>query len=1006
VAREIIVNSESGEIRAAVLEDGVLVDLFIERSLHPRYAGNIYRGTVENVLPGMQAAFVDVGLERNVFLYVDDALAGRNGREGRIVREADGEEITVPNKKPRSIKDILKPGQEIMVQVSKEPIGTKGARVVTDITLPGRYVVLMPTVDYVGVSRRIDEDGERDRLKKIAQAAKPKRMGVIVRTVAEGLSQEEIASDIQFLVRLWRRIQARGRRAKAPALLHKDYDLVFRLVRDHFAEDVTQFVVDEPDDLKKVNDLVKMFPEPMRDKVHLYTGQEPIFDSYGLEEEIARALRRKVWLACGGYLVIDHTEALTVIDVNTGKFTGSTCLADTVLKTNLEAATEIARQMRLRNIGGIIVADFIDMDDEDHQKQVVRKLEESLARDKTKASVLGFTQLGLVEMTRKKVQQGLAESMMKVCPMCDGRGRILSEETLAFRAMRAIKKEALSTSQPAMLVLLHPSVAAVLIGTGGSNLAALEEETGKAIYVKGSFDQKVEDIVVAAVGTREDVEKKALPVAAGDLIDVVIEEPHMTNSRDGIARLEGYVIDVEGAGRMIGTRVKAKVTKVFKTYARARLVSTDDSVAQAEQAQEPGAGDQVPAARAQGSAGKDQTAAAGAASVAGTTGTRVATATPASVAGVVPASATAAVPAPVPAAAATPVSAPATAAVPIPTPATAPAAAASPVPTPTPATAPAAAATRVPAPALAPASGSVANTVQPRAQDQEKNQASRKAQPTRRGRAQAKASSKAKQQANPQDPKKAQPAQAEQQAKLQDPEKAQPVKATRQAKPEQERKAVGQTQGVRQSAEELQPAPDKDANADKPAASSSTRGTKRNGRRSRRGSGRAKAGGQPAEPSPAPAASQAAAQPAEQAVAQPTSAVKQAGTGPSLAVKQAGAEPSPSVKRAGAEPTPAVADAVTAAGPATSAPPAAHGAAATATEAADASPPRRPSSRSSRRGGRQARAARARKAARAAKAAASDAAAAAAAAASAGAGQTDAAGGAQNETGQETMQAT
>ncbi|MBP7164435.1 MAG: Rne/Rng family ribonuclease, partial [Firmicutes bacterium] len=450
MGREIIVNSESGEVRAAILEDGVLVDLFIERSLHPRYAGNIYRGTVENVLPGMQAAFVDVGLERNVFLYVDDALAGRNGREGRIVREADGEEITVPNKKPRSIKDILKPGQEIMVQVSKEPIGTKGARVVTDITLPGRYVVLMPTVDYVGVSRRIDEDGERDRLKKIAQAAKPKRMGVIVRTVAEGLSQEEIASDIQFLVKLWRRIQARGRRAKAPALLHKDYDLVFRLVRDHFAEDVTQFVVDDPEDLKKVNDLVKMFPEPMRDKVHLYTGQEPIFDSYGLEEEIARALRRKVWLACGGYLVIDHTEALTVIDVNTGKFTGSTCLADTVLKTNLEAATEIARQMRLRNIGGIIIADFIDMDDEDHQKQVMRRLEESLARDKTKASVLGFTQLGLVEMTRKKVQQGLAESMMKVCPMCDGRGRILSEETLAFRAMRAIKKEALSTSQPAM----------------------------------------------------------------------------------------------------------------------------------------------------------------------------------------------------------------------------------------------------------------------------------------------------------------------------------------------------------------------------------------------------------------------------------------------------------------------------------------------------------------------------------------------------------------------------
>jgi len=869
VGREIIVNSESGEVRAAILEDGVLVDLFIERSLHPRYAGNIYRGTVENVLPGMQAAFVDVGLERNVFLYVDDALAGRNGREGRIVREADGEEITVPNKKPRSIKDILKPGQEIMVQVSKEPIGTKGARVVTDITLPGRYVVLMPTVDYVGVSRRIDEDGERDRLKKIAQAAKPKRMGVIVRTVAEGLSQEEIASDIQFLVKLWRRIQARGRRAKAPALLHKDYDLVFRLVRDHFAEDVTQFVVDDPEDLKKVNDLVKMFPEPMRDKVHLYTGQEPIFDSYGLEEEIARALRRKVWLACGGYLVIDHTEALTVIDVNTGKFTGSTCLADTVLKTNLEAATEIARQMRLRNIGGIIIADFIDMDDEDHQKQVMRKLEESLARDKTKASVLGFTQLGLVEMTRKKVQQGLAESMMKVCPMCDGRGRILSEETLAFRAMRAIKKEALSTSQPAMLVLLHPSVAAVLIGSGGSNLAALEEETGKAIYVKGSFDQKVEDIVVAAVGTREDVEKKALPVVAGDVIDVVIEEPHMTNSRDGIARLEGYVIDVEGAGRMIGTRVKAKVAKVFKTYARARLVSADGSLAQDEQPQEPGPTAQVPAAKAKEPAGANE----------------------------------------IPAVAA-----------------------------------------------------------QPRAQAQGKNQASQKAQPVQQSRSQAQA-----------------PAQAQKQGKPQDSEKPQ-------AKPEQEGKTGGQVRGGNKPAKELQPEPDKGADVDKTSAvPSSAKGSKRNGRRSRRGSGRAKANGQPAKPSPAPAAGQADGSVLEQAGAQPAPVAVDVSAlaGATTSTPQ----PAPDAAAAGAVAGDAARVAADAAAGAAAG-------AATAPEAGDTAPPKR---RPSRRGGRQARAARARKAAKAAAAAASG------ASDGAGAGsaaQTDASRTPKREAEPETIQAT
>ena len=479
MAREIVVNSDNGEVRAAILENGKLVDLFVERSVHPRYAGNIYKGVVENVLPGMQAAFVNIGLERNAFLYVDDALAGRNGRNSRMVREADGEEISVPRKKSTSIKDILKPGQEIMVQVTKEPIGTKGARVVTDVTLPGRYVVLMPTVDYVGVSRRIEEEGERERLRKIAQSSKPRRVGVIVRTVAEGKNQEEIASDIQFLVKLWRRIQGRNRRARGSTLLHQEYDLAFRLVRDHFAADVTKFAVDDPKEHRKVLDLSRMYSETMRDRIHLYTGQEPIFDTYGLEEEIARTLRRKVWLSCGGYIVIDNTEALTAIDVNTGKYIGSTSLADTVLKTNLEAAEEIARQLRLRNIGGIIVIDFIDMENDAHQRKVTDKLEEALARDKTKATVLGFTHLGLVEMTRKKVQEGLAESMTKVCPTCDGRGRILSEETLSFRAMRAIKKEALSTDQPAMLVLLHPSVAAMLIGAGGYNLSALEQETGK-----------------------------------------------------------------------------------------------------------------------------------------------------------------------------------------------------------------------------------------------------------------------------------------------------------------------------------------------------------------------------------------------------------------------------------------------------------------------------------------------------------------------------------------------
>jgi ribonuclease G len=592
VSKRIIVNSENGETRAAIVEDGMLADLFIERSLHPRYAGNIYKGVVENVLPGMQAAFVNVGLERNVFLYVDDALAARGGHDMKAAESGD-DDSPPPSKKERSIKDILKTGQEIIVQVTKEPIGTKGARVVTDITLPGRYVVLMPTVDYVGVSRRINADGERDRLRKIAQSAKPRKMGVIVRTVAEGRSEEEISNDIQFLVKLWRRIQARARRAKAPSMLHQDYDLAFRLVRDHFSDDVDEMILDDPDEFKKVTDLMKMLPEQLAERVQLYTGTEPLFDVYGLEEEIARALRRKVWLACGGYLIIDHTEALTVIDVNTGKFTGTTCLADTVFKTNIEAAVEIARQLRLRNIGGIIVIDFIDMEEESHQKQVIAALEKAMEGDKTKASVLGFTQLGLVEMTRKKVQQGLQDSMMKVCPICEGRGRTLSEETLALRAMRAIKKEALTNEHEAMLLLLHPSVAAMLIGSGGANLAALEKETGKSIYVKGSLDQAPEDIAIAALGTKEEVERMALPVAVGDDLSLLIEEAHMTNSRDGIARVEGYVIDVEGAGGLVGRRVRAQISRVFKTYAKAKLVLTTGKTAAARAGAGAGAGEAV-----------------------------------------------------------------------------------------------------------------------------------------------------------------------------------------------------------------------------------------------------------------------------------------------------------------------------------------------------------------------------------------------------------------------------
>jgi len=573
--KKIVVNSDDGEVRAAILQDGVLMDLFIERTLHPRYAGNIYKGKVENVLPGMQAAFVDVGLERNVFLYVDDALDGKDsndkGQNPSDINVGDDEEIHLP-KGDKSIKDILKAGQEIIVQVTKDPIGTKGARVVMDITLPGRYVVLMPTVDYIGISRKIEDESERERLKKIAQSSKPKKMGIIVRTAAEGKSENEIVADIQFLSKLWKKVQSRGKRLKAPNLLHQDYDLIYRLIRDQICDEVEEFIVDKIDVYKKTVDLMSMTSSNLCDRVKIYKDKEPIFDHYGIEDEIIKALKRKVWLKCGGYLIIDHTEALTVIDVNTGKFIGSTCLADTVLQTNLEAAVEIARQVRLRNIGGIIVIDFIDMEDESHRKMVIKQLEESLQGDKTKATVLGFTQLGLVEMTRKKVQQGLADAMTKTCPECEGKGKIVSEESLAYRAMREIKKQANQTDEPAMLIHLNPTVAAVLIGFGGSNLANIEESTGKMLYVKGNTALGMYDVVVEAVGSQQYVESKALPVAEGNIVNLLIEEQHITNQRNGICRVEGYVIDVAGASRFVGYNVDVEIIKVFKTYAKAKLV--------------------------------------------------------------------------------------------------------------------------------------------------------------------------------------------------------------------------------------------------------------------------------------------------------------------------------------------------------------------------------------------------------------------------------------------------
>lgn len=558
--KEIIVSIDHEETRAALLEDGQLTEIFIERPLNQRVVGNIYKGKVENVLPGMQASFVNIGLDRNSFLYIDDALP------------AHGDEFD--DLKHLTIKDVLKEGQEIVVQVAKEPIGTKGARVTRHITLPGRYLVLMPSVEYIGVSRRIEKEEERDRLRQLAEKIKPPGVGLIVRTVAEGASENELAKDAEFLIRLWNRIQTRAQNNPAPQLLHKDLGLTYRILRDVFTEEIDHFIIDARADYDKVLELLEIISPHLKGRVELYSRREPsLFEHYDIESEIEKALKKRVWLKSGGYIVIDHAEALTVIDVNTGKFVGTTNLADTVYKTNLEAAREIARQIRLRDIGGIIIIDFIDMEVAAHRLNVLKTLEEAVHPDRTKVTILGLTQLGLVELTRKKVRQSLDEVLQRSCPYCDGRGKVLSEETMSRRVRHEIKKILRHTSNEACLIEVYPAVAALLIGPGGANLKELEKETGKTIFIRGSVECHLENMNLKALGSKQEVEAKALPVKLGEVLQLRIQEHHATNQADGIARIEGYVIDIEDGGCLVGERVKVEISRVFRTYAKARVLT-------------------------------------------------------------------------------------------------------------------------------------------------------------------------------------------------------------------------------------------------------------------------------------------------------------------------------------------------------------------------------------------------------------------------------------------------
>jgi ribonuclease G len=501
MGREILASVDGVEIRVAVLEDGALAGIAVERGAP--LAGNVYKGRVASVLPGMEAAFVDIGLDRNAFLPLADIRSERVG----------GEELEDPIGRG-GIAERLRVGQEILVQVTKEPRGSKGARATTYIALPGHYVVLMPTVSGIGVSRRIEDAHERKRLRGLGDRLRPPRggrdrdrMGLIVRTAADGVSERALADDVRFLVRLWEGITARGKTARAPALLYQDLGLVGRAVRDLFTGEVDRFLIDSPKEFEGVREILAGFPNARPERVELYQGAKPLFEAYGVDREIERALHRKVWLRSGGYLVFDRTEAATVIDVNTGKYVGKTDQPSTILRTNLEAAAEVARQLRLRDIGGIILVDFIDMDSEKHRRRVVAALEEAVRADRTKTNVIDLTALGLVELTRKRVYQNLDEIMRMPCPYCEGRGRVLSPQSVAIRVRRDIERAARTARGRYIIAHVHPDVAAAL-ESARPPLDALGSGGGKSVVVRPVPGVHVERASVLAGDSLDAVERE------------------------------------------------------------------------------------------------------------------------------------------------------------------------------------------------------------------------------------------------------------------------------------------------------------------------------------------------------------------------------------------------------------------------------------------------------------------------------------------------------------------
>jgi len=551
-----------GSARSGGNDNLKVAELYVERRGQRSIVGNVYKGVVDNVLPGMEAAFVDIGLERNGFLHVDEIVlpggkaAPRRGR-GR----------------GRRINELIKPGQEVLVQVVKDPLKTKGARLSMQLSIAGRYLVYMPLGGGVGASRRLS-DAERDRQRKLLQKIYKGEGGVIVRTAAQGARKADFERDIEYLKKLYEVVQRRSDEVKAPAMIFQEADLSIRVLRDVLAKDFDGAIIDDEKQHHRVTSFFQRTAPELVEHVELYKGKKPLFEKMGVEEAFRSVLSRRVDLPSGGYLMIDYAEALTVIDVNTGSFTGrgKGRLEDTITRVNVEAADEVVRQVRLRDIGGIIVIDFIDMARARNRDQVLKTLRKALDADKTKSYVMDVSPLGLVEMTRQNVTDGIREILTKRCPTCDGEGVVESEETVAIQVVRRLRDLVDDRPKPeAFLLRVNPKVAAELLRED-SPLHELERETGKHFHFEGGDALRLDTFEVIEDGTRVEIEERALPFQVGDEVLVRIEEPHMYNVDDAVARVDSYIVSVTGGGRFVGDRRLVRIESVGRAAATASLV--------------------------------------------------------------------------------------------------------------------------------------------------------------------------------------------------------------------------------------------------------------------------------------------------------------------------------------------------------------------------------------------------------------------------------------------------